>query len=56
MTTATSVDMRVKEVRRRLAQEQGAIVKDWGGRVPVALIYSFFVEYYVQGMTGAVKG
>ncbi len=39
MTTATSVDMRVKEVRRRLAQEQGAIVKDWGGRVPVAVIY-----------------
>jgi multiple sugar transport system permease protein len=26
------------------------------GSVPVALIYSFFVEYYVQGMTGAVKG
>jgi multiple sugar transport system permease protein len=26
------------------------------GTVPVALIYSFFVEYYVQGMTGAVKG
>ncbi|HYB72864.1 MAG TPA: carbohydrate ABC transporter permease [Candidatus Sulfotelmatobacter sp.] len=26
------------------------------GSIPVALIYSFFVEYYVQGMTGAVKG
>jgi multiple sugar transport system permease protein len=26
------------------------------GSVPVALIYSRFVEYYVQGMTGAVKG
>jgi hypothetical protein len=23
--------------------------------VPVALIYSFFVEYYVSSMTGAVK-
>lgn len=25
------------------------------GSLPVALIYSFFVEYYVSGMTGAVK-
>jgi len=26
------------------------------GSVPVALIYSFFVEHYVTGLTGAVKG
>ncbi len=26
------------------------------GSIPVAIIYSFFVDYYVQGMTGAVKG
>jgi multiple sugar transport system permease protein len=27
------------------------------GSVPVALIYSFFLEYYVKGLTaGAVKG
>jgi len=25
------------------------------GSIPVALIYSFFVEYYVSGMTGSVK-
>jgi multiple sugar transport system permease protein len=25
------------------------------GSLPVAVIYSFFVEYYVSGMTGAVK-
>lgn len=25
------------------------------GSVPVAVVYSFFVEYYVSGMTGAVK-
>ena len=25
------------------------------GSVPVALIYSFFVEYYVASLTGAVK-
>jgi multiple sugar transport system permease protein len=24
--------------------------------VPVALVYSFFVEYYVAGLTGSVKG
>jgi multiple sugar transport system permease protein len=26
------------------------------GSVPVALAYSFFVEYYVAGLTGSVKG
>ena len=25
------------------------------GSLPVAVLYSFFVEYYVAGMTGAVK-
>lgn len=25
------------------------------GSLPVAVIYSFFVEYYVSGMTGSVK-
>ena len=28
-----------KEIRTRLATEQGTIVKDWGGKLPVALIY-----------------
>jgi multiple sugar transport system permease protein len=26
------------------------------GSIPVALRYSFFVEHYVAGLTGAVKG
>jgi multiple sugar transport system permease protein len=26
------------------------------GSVPVAFIYSFFVEHYVSALTGAVKG
>ena len=26
------------------------------GSVPVAVVYSFFVEYYVTGLTGSVKG
>ena len=26
------------------------------GSIPVALVYSFFVEHYVTALTGAVKG
>jgi multiple sugar transport system permease protein len=26
------------------------------GSIPIAFVYSFFVEHYVSGMTGAVKG
>ena len=26
------------------------------GSIPVAFIYSFFVEHYVAGLTGSVKG
>jgi multiple sugar transport system permease protein len=26
------------------------------GSIPIAIIYSFFVEYYVAGLTGSVKG
>ena len=29
----------IREIRTRLAAEQGTIVKDWGGKLPVALIY-----------------
>jgi multiple sugar transport system permease protein len=25
------------------------------GSIPVAIVYSFFVEYYVTGLTGSVK-
>jgi radical SAM superfamily enzyme YgiQ (UPF0313 family) len=28
-----------KDIRKRLAAEQGTIIKDWGGKLPVALIY-----------------
>ena len=35
----------VKEIRKRLAAEQGTIVKDWGGKLPVALIYPN--SYYI---------
>jgi radical SAM superfamily enzyme YgiQ (UPF0313 family) len=34
-----------KNIRNRLAAEQGTITKDWGGKLPVALIYpnSYFI-------------
>ncbi|MFC1932698.1 radical SAM protein [Chloroflexota bacterium] len=36
---------KIKEARRRLSRETGTIVKDWGGRLPIALIYPN--SYYV---------
>ncbi|MFC2067876.1 radical SAM protein [Chloroflexota bacterium] len=38
----------VKRARLRLSREQGAIVKDWGGRIPIALIYP---NSYYLGMS-----
>ncbi len=35
----------IKKNRWRLSREQGTIIKDWGGRIPVALIYPN--SYYV---------
>jgi radical SAM superfamily enzyme YgiQ (UPF0313 family) len=39
----------IARARRRLAGEQGAIVKDWGGRLPIALVYP---NSYHVGMSG----
>lgn len=38
----------VAKGRRRLAAEEGAIVQDWGGRLPVALVYA---NRYAVGMS-----
>ncbi len=38
----------MREARRHLAGEQGAIRKDWGGRLPIALIYP---NSYYLGMS-----
>ncbi|MBN1644310.1 MAG: radical SAM protein [Dehalococcoidales bacterium] len=38
----------VKKIRARLAAEQGAVVKEWGGKLPVALIYP---DSYYIGMS-----
>ena len=35
----------VKNVRRQLAREQSNVIKDWGGRIPIAIIYPN--SYYV---------
>jgi radical SAM superfamily enzyme YgiQ (UPF0313 family) len=35
----------VRKARRRLSREQGTVIKDWGGRLPIALIYPN--SYYV---------
>lgn len=37
-----------EKARRRLSREQGAVIKDWGGRVPVALVYP---NAYYLGMS-----
>jgi len=39
---------KVKEARRRLSREQGTIIKDWGGRIPIALVYP---NSYYLGMS-----
>ncbi|MFC1995964.1 radical SAM protein [Chloroflexota bacterium] len=36
---------KVKEAKRQLSGEQGTIIKDWGGRLPIALIYPN--SYYI---------
>ena len=35
----------IKKARERLSREQGTMVKEWGGRIPIALIYPN--SYYV---------
>ena len=50
--------------RGRHRARSGATCIYWGplmagallGSIPVALVYSFFVEHYVTGLTGSVKG
>jgi len=36
---------KVKKARQQLSQEQGTIIKDWGGRISIALIYPN--SYYI---------
>ena len=36
---------KIKKARQQLSREQGTVVKDWGGRIPIALIYPN--SYYI---------
>jgi radical SAM superfamily enzyme YgiQ (UPF0313 family) len=38
----------IAKARRRLSREQGAVIKDWGGKVPIALVYP---NSYYLGMS-----
>ena len=38
----------IKKAKRRLSRERGTIHKDWGGRIPIALIYP---NSYYLGMS-----
>jgi len=38
----------VKKARRRISREQGTITKDWGGKLPIALVYP---NSYYLGMS-----
>jgi radical SAM superfamily enzyme YgiQ (UPF0313 family) len=38
----------VEKARRRLSREQGTVIKDWGGRLPIALVYP---NSYYLGMS-----
>jgi radical SAM superfamily enzyme YgiQ (UPF0313 family) len=38
----------IAKARRRLSREQGTVIKDWGGRIPIALVYP---NSYYLGMS-----
>ncbi|MDD5590806.1 MAG: radical SAM protein [Dehalococcoidales bacterium] len=42
----------IKKARSRLAREEGAVIRDWGGRVPIALVYpnSYYVAMSCLGL------
>ncbi|MFH0914442.1 MAG: radical SAM protein [Chloroflexota bacterium] len=42
----------IQQARKRLGREQGTIIKDWGGKIPIALIYpnTYFVGMSNLGM------
>lgn len=48
---------KVKEARQQLSREQGTIIKDWGGRIPIALIYpnSYYIGMSNLGLHAIYK-
>ncbi|MFC2012210.1 radical SAM protein [Chloroflexota bacterium] len=52
---------RKKDARQRLSHETGTIIKDWGGRLPIALIYpnSYYISMSnlgIQAIYGLLNG
>jgi len=48
---------KVKKARQQLSREQGTIIKDWGGRIPIALIYpnSYYIGMSNLGLHAIYK-
>ncbi len=48
---------KIKKARQQLSREQGTIVKDWGGRIPIALIYpnSYYIGMSNLGLHAIYK-
>jgi len=48
---------KVRKARQRLSREQGTIIKDWGGRIPIALIYpnSYYIGMSNLGLHAIYK-
>ena len=56
LTTESRPELVARNAFDRLFDQWGSLMAgSLLGSVPVAIIYSFFVEYYVSSMTGAVK-
>ena len=47
----------MRRARKQLSREQGAVIKDWGGRIPIALIYpnSYYVGMSNLGLHAIYK-
>ncbi len=48
---------KVKKARQQLSREQGTTIKDWGGRIPIALIYpnSYYIGMSNLGLHAIYK-
>ena len=56
MSNNTSWD-EIRKARQQLSREQGAITKDWGGKIPIALIYpnSYYIGMSNLGLHAIYK-
>jgi len=47
---------KIKKTRQQLSREQGTTIKDWGGRIPIALIYPNSYYIGMSNLGGRIKG